>query len=62
MLVGEIDKAMLRELVNKAEKLIKRKLRTLVLTLDEFDGYKESLESDKAIWLWRDGNEMKKPD
>lgn len=62
VLVGEIDKAMLRELVNKAEKLIKRKLRTLVLTLDEFDGYKESLESDKAIWLWRDGNEMKKPD
>lgn len=54
VLVGEIDKAKLRELCGKAENLINRKIRTLVLTLEEFDGYNEqgSIDVDGALWLW----------
>ena len=52
VVVGEIDREKLRELCLKAEKLIKRKIRTLVLTLEEFEGYKNTLEVERALWLW----------
>jgi len=60
VLVGEINKAKLRELVNKAEKLIKRKVRTLVLTSSEFGNYSKTLDVEKAIVLWRNGEEGSK--
>jgi hypothetical protein len=52
VVVGEIDRKKLRGLCLKAEKLIKRKIRTLVLTLEEFEGYKGTLEVERALWLW----------
>ena len=55
VMVGEIDKPQLKKYIKKAEKLIKRKINSLVLTLTEFNGYKKQLELDKAIWLWNDG-------
>ena len=38
VLIGELDKTILQEAVDTAEKLIDRKIRTLVLTKDEFEG------------------------
>jgi len=52
VLVGEIDQENLRRLVMKAEALIKRKLRTLVLSRSEYKKLKSTLNTDKALWLW----------
>lgn len=52
VLVGEIDQENLGRLVKKAETLIKRKLRTLVLSRSEYKKLKSTLCTDKALWLW----------
>jgi len=54
VLVGELDHDHLQKLVEKAEKLIKRKVRTLVLSLKEYEKLKGTLEPDQALWLWRE--------
>lgn len=54
VLVGSIDQAYLMNCVEKAEKLINRKVRTLVLTEAEFESNKKSLNSERALLLWRD--------
>jgi DNA-binding transcriptional ArsR family regulator len=53
IMVGEIDRAYLEECITKAEKLIQRKVRALVLTEAEFEANKKSLNSEKALLLWR---------
>ena len=53
VLVGEIDKQNLEDLVVKAETLIKRKIRGLVLTLKEYKALKNTLSPEKALWLWQ---------
>lgn len=53
VLVGEINSGYMQSLVRKAEKLISRKIRTLILDLEEFEKNKTSLNSDKALWLWQ---------
>jgi len=55
VMVGDINKEKLRKYAKKVETLVKRKINTLVLTIDEFNGYRKSLNLDKAIWLWNDG-------
>lgn len=51
-IVGEIDKLYLQKLVDKTEKLAKRKIRTLVLTKEEYQKYKDKFEADKALVVW----------
>lgn len=53
VLVGEIDQAYLQTCVSKAEKLINRKVRTLVLSLEEYEGKRKTLNPDKALVLWQ---------
>lgn len=53
--VGDIDQIYLRACVERAEGLIKRKIRTLVLSPSEFEANKTNLHPETAIWLW--GNE-----
>lgn len=53
VMVGDIDQSYLQECVVKAEKLIQRKVRTLVLTEHEFALNRKQLNPDKAILLWR---------
>ena len=55
VLVGEIDKDVLQKCVDRAEELIKRKVRTLVLEEQEYDDLEETLTPEKAIWLWGPG-------
>ena len=52
--VGEIDHAFLRTCVERAEGLIHRKIRTLVLSPSEFEKNKMNLRPETAIWLWGD--------
>lgn len=52
--VGQIDQAYLRTCVEKAEILIHRKIRTLVLSPEEFEANKSNLNPATAIWLWGD--------
>lgn len=53
VLVGSINTKNLESYVHKAENLIKRKIRTLVLTEEEFEKNKKSLNHDKALCLWK---------
>lgn len=53
VLVGEIDQVYLQECVAKAEKLINRKVRTLVLSEPEFEINRKSLNPEKALLLWQ---------
>ena len=53
VLVGSINSENLHEYVQKAEGLVKRKIRTLVLSAEEFDQNSKSLRADTALWLWK---------
>ncbi len=54
VLVGELDQDYLRECVAKVEKMIHRRVRTLVLSPDEFKNTKSTLNPDKALLLWKE--------
>jgi DNA-binding transcriptional ArsR family regulator len=53
VLVGKVDLGYLQRYIAKVEKLIHRKVRTLVLTHKEFEQSRKSLDSDKALLLWK---------
>lgn len=55
--VGDIDHANLQDLTRKTEKYIDRKIRTLVLTLDEFSQLHTTLQKRPQFLLWE--NEKK---
>lgn len=52
VLVGEVDNAYLNKLVSKAETLINRKIRTLVLSEHELPQYEKELQLEHAIILF----------
>ncbi|MEQ8360327.1 MAG: ArsR family transcriptional regulator [Cytophagales bacterium] len=53
VLIGHVNRDNLHRLVVKAEKMIKRKIRAMILSEEEFVGLKDKLEADQAIWLWK---------
>ncbi len=55
VIVGDIDRKYLGELINKAESLIKRKIRDLVLSRDEYEGLRETLKIERALIVWNNG-------
>ena len=58
--VGDIDQAYLRTCVERAEGLIRRKIRTLVLSPSEYQTNKRNLNPESAIWLWGGEAELKR--
>ena len=56
VLVGEVDPANLDDLVRKTERYIERKIRTLVLTTDEYTRLKPSLDQRPRLPLWSAGS------
>jgi len=54
VVVGDIDRQYFKQCVDKVEKLISRRIRSLVLSEKEFESSGPSLNPDKALWLWRD--------
>jgi hypothetical protein len=56
VLVGNVETRKLENLSERAEALIKRKIRTLVLDIDEWNKLKERLELDGSLLLWESEN------
>lgn len=54
-LIGEIDRNNLRDLTEKSERYLHRKIRTLVLTREEYDRMREALEKRPCMVLWESG-------
>lgn len=54
ILVGTLDQTYLQKCVEKVEGLIHRKIRTLVLTEEEFEANRVNLNADKALVLWQE--------
>ncbi len=52
VLVGEVDKAYLQNLIDKVEPMLHRKIRYLTLNEDELERYKPALKLEEAIELW----------
>jgi len=53
VLVGDIDKENLDDLVMKAERYIERKIRTLVLDPEEYEDLAPSLAPRPSLLLWK---------
>ena len=54
VLVGNIDQYHLNDLSRKTERYIKRKIRTLVLSRDEFKEFEPKLKECPHILIWED--------
>ena len=52
LLVGEINQYHLNDLSRKTERYIKRKIRSLVLTLEEYEGLKPQLKHRPRLLVW----------
>jgi predicted transcriptional regulator len=52
VIIGKVDQTVLFKLIQKAEKLIRRKIRSLVLTQEDFENLHERLEFNQALLLW----------
>lgn len=53
LLVGNIDHYHLNDLSRKTERYIKRKIRSLVLSEDEFKDFSQQLENKPNILIWK---------
>jgi len=53
LLVGDIDQYHLNDLSRKTERYIKRKIRTLVLSRDEFKEFEPKLKACPHILIWK---------
>ena len=53
LLVGNIDQYHLNDLSRKTERYIKRKIRSLVLSKDEFNDFRQKLENKPHILIWK---------
>ena len=52
VLIGEIDQKILQQLIEKTEKLIKRKIRPMLLTKEEFKKLSKTLDVKHAFPIW----------
>jgi predicted nucleotidyltransferase len=52
--VGNINKTFLVELIEKVEKMIKRRIRYLVFTPDEFENYRKDKKGIEPLLLWKE--------
>jgi hypothetical protein len=52
LLVGDIDQYHLNDLSRKTERYIKRKIRSLVLSRDEFKEFESKLKACPHILIW----------
>ena len=58
VLVGDIDQYHLNDLSRKTERYIKRKIRSLVLSLEEFHSFEKKLKNRPSLLIWeaKDGD------
>ncbi len=55
VIVGNVNEPYLNLLVKKAEDLISRKIRTLLISPEEYAGFQERFAREKALILWENG-------
>src|SRR3546814_7007817 len=60
-LIGDIERNSLRDLTEKSERYLNRKIRTLVLTKDEYTGMREGLKNRPHMMLWESKRTTPKP-
>lgn len=53
MLIGNINKTKLDDVVQKTEKYIDRKIRTLILTVEEYEKLKSKMNNRPKLLLWQ---------
>jgi len=56
VLVGEIDQYHLNDLSRKTERYIKRKIRSIVLTRQEFEDFQQNLKDRPSLLIWEAKN------
>ena len=56
VLVGDIDQANLQDLTHKTERYIDRKIRTLILSSEEYKSLSKNLRSRPRFLLWEQRN------
>lgn len=56
VLIGDIDRDNLDDLVNKTERYIQRKIRTLVMSRNDFSTSGNIFRNRPMLMLWRDGH------
>jgi DNA-binding Lrp family transcriptional regulator len=61
VLVGDIDQENLVDLVKKTERYIERKIRTLVLTADEWETWRPTLVKRAILLLWQQKMQLESP-
>lgn len=54
VIIGNINDVYLKRYVNKAEKLISRKIRVQVMDLETFRGNRKAMKLDTALLLWQE--------
>lgn len=54
VIIGRVDETYLRDLVTKAESVINRKIRTLLISPEEYPKYEERFVDEKALVLWEE--------
>jgi hypothetical protein len=54
LLVGNIDQYHLNDLSRKTERYIKRKIRSIVLSREEYNEFKPKLEKSPHLMVWED--------
>lgn len=59
ILVGDIDYYHLNDLSRKTERYIKRKIRTLVMSRQEFQGFQSKLGKKPHILIWEEKKKQK---
>ena len=52
IIIGEIDQKILRQFIDKTEKLINRKIRSMLLTEKEFNKLNKTLDIKHAFPIW----------
>jgi hypothetical protein len=57
VLVGEIDRLYFQSLIEKVEKLINRKIRSLIINTDELDKLKKILKIEDSLIVWNNERE-----
>ena len=57
LLVGEIDQYHLNDLSRKTERYIRRKIRVLVMTAQEYDAFLPNLEKRPHFLIWKENNQ-----
>ena len=60
VLVGQVDDEKLKEMTTKTEKLINRKIRTLVLDPIDLEKLNSRLDIEHALFIWGNGTEISK--